>query len=247
MESKRKFKRFGLPFGVKFRPTYGAIEYSSGVSMNLSCEGLGLDAHDFRFFVYENLELIFEAPGSGDPVSLVGDVLWKRQTGRRCLAGIKFKMKNESIQKETIAKIFSSSNISIDNMFSDDTDYMIREKTERPPAAGSAGFSGLPNKLGFIKEYYEKGTKCKVTFRLPREMADNIKNVTIVGDFNNWDTSESPMTALGNGDFVITMDLESKAEYRFRYFLDGHRWENDWYADRFVPNGLGSKDSVVIV
>jgi 1,4-alpha-glucan branching enzyme len=132
-------------------------------------------------------------------------------------------------------------------MFSNDTDYIIHEKTEKTPAAGTAGFSGLPNMLGFIKEYYESGTKCKVTFRLPRERADNIKNVAIVGDFNNWDTSKSLMTRLGNGDYVITMDLDSNAEYRFRYLIDGHRWENDWYADRFAPNGLGSKDSVVIV
>ena len=33
--------------------------------------------------------------------------------------------------------------------------------------------------------------------------------------------------------------------YRFRYLLDGHRWENDWDADAYVPNGFGSDDSVV--
>ncbi len=55
------------------------------------------------------------------------------------------------------------------------------------------------------------------------------------------------MTRLENGDFIITIDLDSKGEYKFRYLIDGLRWEIDWYADKFVPNDLGSKDSVVIV
>jgi hypothetical protein len=35
--------------------------------------------------------------------------------------------------------------------------------------------------------------------------------------------------------------------YRFRYLLDGVRWENDWHADDYVLNVHGSHDSVVIV
>lgn len=231
-ESRRKFRRFKVPLGVSFRPTYGARDYFTGTAVNLSCEGLGLDAHDFRFFVYENLELHIEVPGSRDSVSLIGDVLWKKQIGKRCLAGIKFKIESESMQKDTVGKIFASTNISMDNMYSNDPDTAL---------------TGLPNKLGFIKQYHEGGTKCKVTFRLPREMAHNTRHVAIVGDFNNWDASRSPMTRLENGDFVVTIDLDSRREYKFRYLMDGLRWENDWYADRFVPNDHGSKDSVVIV
>ena len=33
--------------------------------------------------------------------------------------------------------------------------------------------------------------------------------------------------------------------YRFRYLLDGHRWENDWAADAYKPNDFGADDSVV--
>lgn len=251
LESRRKFKRFDLPLGVKFRPTYGAKDYSRGAAMNLSCDGLGLNAHDFRFFIYENLELIIETAGKGNSVSLFGDVLWKRQAGERCVAGIKFRMKDESLQKEAIEKIFSSSEIPVENMYTDDLNYIVHEETKNIPVSEPAGPNmkspAIPNKLGFIKQYHESGTRCTVTFRLIREMAKNIRNVTIVGDFNNWDVFKSPMTRLENGDFVITMELDSKREYKFRYLIDGHRWESDWYADRFVRNKYGFKDSVVIV
>jgi hypothetical protein len=236
---------------VKFRPTYGAKEFFKGKAVNLSCEGLGLDAHDFRFFVYENLELHFDVPGNGDTVSLIGDVLWKRQAGKRCFAGIKFKIENENMQRETIGKIFSSSDIPVEDMYQKDPYYIIHEKAQKIPLLEREGpgkaLSELPNKLGFIKQYYDSGTKCKVTFRLLREVAINTQNVAIVGDFNDWDPSRSPMTRLENGDFIITMDLDSKGEYKFKYLMDGLRWENDWYADKFVLNDLGSKDSVVIV
>jgi len=32
--------------------------------------------------------------------------------------------------------------------------------------------------------------------------------------------------------------------YRYRYLLDGQRWEDDRQADRYVPNALGSTDSI---
>ncbi len=34
---------------------------------------------------------------------------------------------------------------------------------------------------------------------------------------------------------------------RFRYLLDGERWENDWAADGYVPNPFGSEDSLLEV
>ncbi len=215
--------RFAVPFNVKFRPTYGATDYSTGVTRDLCIEGFRLEAHDFRFIVYEHLELIVEFPGDKNPVSIFGDVVWKRQAGRRCLAGIKFGMKDNERQKQAIEKIFSFSNIP----------YMES--------------SGLPNKLGFIKQYYDDGSRCKVTFRLLKETAGNARNVCIIGDFNDWDASETRMVRIDNGDFIITLDLDSRKEYGFSYLIDGSRRENDWYADKYARHTFGFKISVVAV
>lgn len=251
MKSKRKFKRFDLISEVKFRPTYGATEYHPGVAFNLSCEGLGIDTHDFRFIIYENLDLIVNVPGNETPVSLSGDIMWKRQNSERCRAGIKFRMKDGTMKEAAVGNIFSSFNIPANHMYNHDFEYIVQKGTLKTPGAERYAPNrrplNLPNKLGFIKKYNENGNKCKVTFRLLREVAKNPQDVTIVGDFNDWDPSESPMTRLANGDFVITMELDSRKEFRFRYLIDGHRWEIDWYADKFVRNDQGSKDSVVIV
>jgi hypothetical protein len=55
------------------------------------------------------------------------------------------------------------------------------------------------------------------------------------------------MKRLKNGAFTATVTLEPNKEYHFRYFVDGQRWENDWHADKYVPNSHGSDDTVVVV
>jgi 1,4-alpha-glucan branching enzyme len=85
-----------------------------------------------------------------------------------------------------------------------------------------------------------------VTFRLPKDAAPVADMVTIVGDFNNWDLTETQMKKMKNGDFKATLDLPCDREYRFRYLIDSSQWENDWCADKYIPNEHGSDDSVVI-
>ncbi len=82
---------------------------------------------------------------------------------------------------------------------------------------------------------------------MPKEAAPDAEVVTIVGDFNNWDFTETKMKKLKSGDFKLTLKLQKNNEYKFRYLIDGSRWENDWNADKYVPNQHGCDDSLVIV
>ena len=43
----------------------------------------------------------------------------------------------------------------------------------------------------------------------------------------------------------MTVGLDAGRAYRFRYLLDGQRWDNDWAADVYLPNDFGGDDSVV--
>jgi len=243
LATKRKFRRFYLPLGVRFKPTYGARDYFTGVISNLSCEGLGLTADDFSFIKYEYLELIVDLPGAERPVSVFGDILWKKKNGKSCAAGIKFRMKDRGMLEDAIHNICLYADIPVHDMYSSDSDYLMSSENKKT-RDNKLAFS---NKLGLIKQYNENRTKCRVTFRLLREDAKDPQNVAIVGDFNNWEVFESPMSRLKNGDFVVTLELHAPGDYRFKYLIDGLRWENDPYADRFVRNNYGSKDSVVIV
>ena len=81
-----------------------------------------------------------------------------------------------------------------------------------------------------------------VTFRLPRTAGT--EKAALVGEFNAWSTTATPMARSEVG-FTVTISLPYGAAYRFKYLLDGERWENDWAADAYVPNQHGGDDSVV--
>jgi len=101
--------------------------------------------------------------------------------------------------------------------------------------------------VGIKKESVKPGNRSKVTFRLPAQAALKARKVTIVGDFNDWNREATPLRRLDDGDFAVTLELDSGKEYRFRYLIDGKRWENDWRADKYVKSPFGVEDSVVAV
>jgi 1,4-alpha-glucan branching enzyme len=95
------------------------------------------------------------------------------------------------------------------------------------------------------KAYTETGRSCRVTFELPGQVS--AETVALCGEFNEWDPTQHPMKRRRDGSFSLTISLKPGNEYRFRYLLDGERWENDWAADKYVLNEFGTEDSVVVV
>ncbi len=80
------------------------------------------------------------------------------------------------------------------------------------------------------------------TFRLPD--VHGAQSAHVVGEFNEWSHTAHPMVRTGEG-FQAQIALDPGRAYRFRYLLDGERWENDWNADAYVPNEFGGDDSVI--
>src|SRR4051812_48784054 len=81
-----------------------------------------------------------------------------------------------------------------------------------------------------------------VRFQLPAEVRAD--TAFVVGDFNGWSTACDAMRR-EDGAFVADIRLDPGRTYRFRYLLDGQRWENDWAADAYAPNEFGGNDSVI--
>jgi 1,4-alpha-glucan branching enzyme len=95
------------------------------------------------------------------------------------------------------------------------------------------------------KSYTKTGKHCRVTFKLPAEV--EAETAALCGEFNSWDQAANPMKKLKDGSFSATVSLPTGDSYRFRYLLDGSRWENDWEADSYAPNEHGSDDSIIEV
>lgn len=100
--------------------------------------------------------------------------------------------------------------------------------------------------MSLRKQYLKSKDVCKVTFNLSKDDSNSADTANLVGDFNNWDTSATPMKKYKNGNFTVTLDLVPKKDYQFRYLLNGQEWVNDQEADKYVAvPDLGSENSVV--
>jgi 1,4-alpha-glucan branching enzyme len=93
------------------------------------------------------------------------------------------------------------------------------------------------------KDFTKTGRSCRVTFELPAEV--NAQKAVLCGEFNQWSQSSHPMKRRKDGSFTLTISLKPGQQYRYKFFVDGERWENDWAAESYIPNEHGSEDSVV--
>jgi len=90
-----------------------------------------------------------------------------------------------------------------------------------------------------------EGSSVDVTFILPAEVQAD--SVVLCGEFNEWSADNIRLERGSDGSWRATVALEPGRSYRYRYLLDGERWENGWQTDGYVPNSYGSDDSVVVV
>jgi 1,4-alpha-glucan branching enzyme len=96
-----------------------------------------------------------------------------------------------------------------------------------------------------VKKKFLKG-KCKATFELPDDLAQGAERVCLVGDFNDWDEQATRMKRQNGGAFAVSLNLEPKREYQYRYLINGENWQNDTKADKYVPNPFNGDNSVVV-
>lgn len=251
----RKFSRVNIPIITEFRPVKEADDFYWGLTKNFSCEGFAFEALDFPHETEKTMEFKLKFPMKGTFILVLGDLMWKKQTGDRSIAGIKLKDMGEELRKEFLERIADYGGVPVERFFSkEDTDMSGREKrvrelpVETPPEQKTLEApSTKVGEPGVAKHYLDDGSFCLVTFILPADAAPEAERVTIAGEFNNWDTENTVMKKMTNGDFTMTLRLKAGKEYRYRFLIDDKRWENDWHADRYEPNTFGWHDSVVIV
>ena len=88
---------------------------------------------------------------------------------------------------------------------------------------------------------------CKVTFTFDPVASEDVEEVAVLGDFNEWDAGANPMKrGRKNGSFSATTKLACGKRYQFRYLINGSLWENDAAADDYVPTPFGDSDNSVI-
>ena len=84
------------------------------------------------------------------------------------------------------------------------------------------------------KQFLKSKPVCKVTFKIPADIAKDVQGVHLVGDFNDWKESATPMTRLKTtGEYAVTLELACGHDYQYRYLFNDGSWHNDEQADRY--------------
>jgi 1,4-alpha-glucan branching enzyme len=78
-------------------------------------------------------------------------------------------------------------------------------------------------------------------------VAPQASRVSLVGDFNDWDTGANPMRRnAANDEWIVTVPLAS-GWHAYAFVVDETRWVNDPRAPLAPPDGLDGPRSVVVV
>ena len=96
--------------------------------------------------------------------------------------------------------------------------------------------------MAIKKQFIKSKPVCKVTFSLE---AKDATNVSVLGDFNNWNEKEGLLNKQKNGVFKNVIDLPTGNSYQFRYFVDGV-FVNDTEADAFAWNEFANAENCVL-
>ena len=72
------------------------------------------------------------------------------------------------------------------------------------------------------------------------------REVTVVGDFNDWDPRRTPLQKGESGVFHVTLPLRP-GRYHYMYVVDGRDWRADPFAAENSLDGFGARNSVIDV
>jgi 1,4-alpha-glucan branching enzyme len=92
------------------------------------------------------------------------------------------------------------------------------------------------------KDSKKKGDKRRVTFSLSAPAAHE---VSLGGDFNDWNTIAHPMKKDANGMWKKTLVL-APARYEYKFMVDGN-WQNDPGNDQTCFNCFGTLNNVITI
>lgn len=76
-------------------------------------------------------------------------------------------------------------------------------------------------------------------------VAPGAGQVSLVGDFNDWDAAQTPMSA-GDGVWAVTVPL-APGRYRYAFLVDGSTWLRDPGATPALDDDFGRPNSVLTV
>lgn len=78
-------------------------------------------------------------------------------------------------------------------------------------------------------------------------MAASYSRQTVAGDFNDWNWAQHRCTRHGDGIWRAELPLLAAGRYRYKFVIDGVRWQDDPGNGMKEPDEYGGFNSVLHV
>ena len=75
--------------------------------------------------------------------------------------------------------------------------------------------------------------------------ADQVREICLAGDFNQWKVCDAPLLRVGEGVWSITIDLP-RGRHEYMFVIDG-RWVTDPNAMGYSRDGFGNRNALLVV
>jgi len=76
---------------------------------------------------------------------------------------------------------------------------------------------------------------------------DAAKNVSLVGDFNNWDRAATSFLRNESGLWFAEIAAPTAGRYQYKFIVDERRWVEDPSNGMKAPDNYGGLNSVIVI
>ena len=76
---------------------------------------------------------------------------------------------------------------------------------------------------------------------------DSATSVSLVGDFNGWNATRSPLTKDSSGLWQVAVETPLPGRYQYKFLIDGERWMEDPTNGMKAPDNYGGLNSVLVI
>lgn len=108
MKEKRMFMRFDIPLIMKFRPYKQTTGYCFGMTRNFSRRGFSFEAQNCGHEPMDPLELKIEVPFKNMFISAHGDIVWKKRSDSKLIAGVELRAMDKEARSEIMDYAYST-------------------------------------------------------------------------------------------------------------------------------------------
>ncbi len=188
---KRKLKRYDIFLIVEFKPLNKTDRYSIGITRNLSSEGFSMESQGFDFECGEILECRLKHPDNDLSVTLVGDIVWKKQAWYKHIIGVKLVEVSEESKSKILSLMSTVQEVT-------DESALISEEIESIPEWEKEGKPAVEPVAGKSDELIPDTSKIKSSNIASNEMEDS-------------EPSGAESTVAASGEFDIRSDKVAEA------------------------------------